>query len=319
MNNILAIVIPAYKAAFFDECLSSISRQTNHNFKLYIGNDNSTDDLEAIVNKYRSEINIEYKKFDENLGSVSLVKQWERCIQMTAGEEWIWLFSDDDTMDVNCVDTFYQEQSKGEKINVYRFNLQLISADNRIIRTSIYPRFETASDFILNKLNMKFDSAISNYIFRKEQYVKSGFREFPLAWGTDDAAVCEFTDDKNISSIPGAMVQWRISDSNISSVGNCENQKLKVHARLAFLAWLYSSDKFHKLKLSENRKLVLKWMMNSIEKEYLGFSTYEKKQLYDKTSKIVGKSARLYRAKALFTKFTNSASSAKKKLFAKKW
>jgi len=106
--NKLAIVIPAYKADYFEQALESIAGQTCTNFTLYIGDDASPHDLYAIVKDFESKINLHYKRYDENLGSKDLVAQWERCIDLVKDEKWIWLFSDDDLMAKHCVEEFYK-------------------------------------------------------------------------------------------------------------------------------------------------------------------------------------------------------------------
>ena len=45
----LAIVIPYYKLTFFEETLKSISNQTNNKFKVYLGNDASSENLNIIL------------------------------------------------------------------------------------------------------------------------------------------------------------------------------------------------------------------------------------------------------------------------------
>ena len=102
-QNNLAIVIPAYKSTFLAAALDSIAAQTCKDFILYIGDDCSPNNLGEIVDGYRDKINLVYKRFDTNLGGKDLVAQWERCIDMTQGEDWLWLFSDDDVMEKNCV------------------------------------------------------------------------------------------------------------------------------------------------------------------------------------------------------------------------
>src|SRR5690349_7148370 len=104
----LAVIIPAYKLAFFDKALSSLAYQTNKNFTVYIGDDCSPEDLEEITEKYKSQLDIHYTRFKNNIGAKYLVYHWNRCIQLTRGEPWLWLFSDDDIADANCVETFYR-------------------------------------------------------------------------------------------------------------------------------------------------------------------------------------------------------------------
>tara|TARA_B110000240_G_scaffold195891_1_gene246534 strand:+ start:1600 stop:2013 length:414 start_codon:yes stop_codon:yes gene_type:complete len=81
----LAIVIPYYKITFFEETIASLANQTNKNFKVYIGNDASPECPEALIEQYKDKFNFIYKKFETNLGSTSLVKQWERCIDTDWG------------------------------------------------------------------------------------------------------------------------------------------------------------------------------------------------------------------------------------------
>ena len=93
--NKLAIVIPAFKIRFLSQTLDSIARQSCKDFTLYIGDDNSPDDIYSVVREYEDVIDIVYKKFPENLGSKDLLSHWERCIDM-ALEPYIFFFSDDD-------------------------------------------------------------------------------------------------------------------------------------------------------------------------------------------------------------------------------
>ena len=61
----LAIVIPYYKLSFFEETLKSLADQTDKRFKVYIGNDASSENPINIFNKYKPRINLKYKKFEE--------------------------------------------------------------------------------------------------------------------------------------------------------------------------------------------------------------------------------------------------------------
>ena len=49
----LAIIIPAYKATFLEQTLSSISMQTNHSFHVYVGDDASPTLLRRSVGNLR--------------------------------------------------------------------------------------------------------------------------------------------------------------------------------------------------------------------------------------------------------------------------
>ena len=49
MKDTLAIIIPAYKPDYLEETLESLTKQTNKDFKIYIGDDASPFYLENIV------------------------------------------------------------------------------------------------------------------------------------------------------------------------------------------------------------------------------------------------------------------------------
>ena len=83
----LAIIIPYFKLTFFEETLKSLANQTDKIFKVYIGNDASPENPKIVLEKYENKLNFKYKKFETNLGSFSLVKQWERCIDLIEDEE----------------------------------------------------------------------------------------------------------------------------------------------------------------------------------------------------------------------------------------
>lgn len=99
MNNLLAIIIPAYKGEYLDKTLNSLSRQTDQRFTLYIGDDNSPYPLKDIIDQYSNQLDIVYHRFDNNLGHTNLIHHWERCIEMMNNEPYFCMFSDDDLMD----------------------------------------------------------------------------------------------------------------------------------------------------------------------------------------------------------------------------
>ena len=109
MRDTLAIIIPAYKPDYLAETLESLTKQTNKDFKVYIGDDASPFSLEDIVGQFSDKLNIVYKKFDNNVGGYSLTKQWERCIEMS-NEKWIWLFSDDDNIAPTAVESYIPKE-----------------------------------------------------------------------------------------------------------------------------------------------------------------------------------------------------------------
>jgi len=214
----LAIIIPAYKATFLEDALNSIAEQSCQDFTVYIGDDCSPNDLYLIVSKFESEIDIIYKRFEENLGGKDLVAQWERCVDMSKDEEWVWLFSDDDIMDVNCVELFYQKIDKSDT-QLLHFNVKQIDDKGTIIKhLPEYPQIISAKQYLDMKIKGYIYSFVVEFIFSRKIFEKNGrFENFDLAWGTDFITWLKLSEANNgIASIDGAYVNWRISKENIS-------------------------------------------------------------------------------------------------------
>lgn len=219
----LAIVIPAYKATYLKETLDSIANQTDKRFNLYIGDDCSPYNIESIVMEYKDRIPLIYKRFESNLGGKDLVAQWERCINLTSKEEYIWLFSDDDTMEPRCVESFYKLISTKPSEQLIHFNVNMIdSTDGCKIKTlPKFPQNLTAGEFLQLKLKGKIISFVVEFIFSRKLYEDvNGFQKFDLAWGSDFITWLKMAgiSKKGITTIQenDCLVNWRKSLENIS-------------------------------------------------------------------------------------------------------
>ena len=242
-QHLLGIVIPAYKLRFLDRALESLANQTDQNFRVYIGNDASPEDLEGACDRWRDKLDLHYKNFTENLGKRDLVAQWNRCIAL-AREEWIWLFSDDDEAEANCVSAWRSTLERNPSSKLFHFDVVQIDSESRVTReAAVFPETLTARRFLLARFRSELSSYAPDYIFNRSALERSGgFQSFPLAWCSDDAAWATLSDLTPIQAIRGAKVRWRLSDLNISSV-HPELGASKVAACLEYLSWL---DKFLK-------------------------------------------------------------------------
>ena len=234
----LAVVIPAYKKAFFEAALGSLAAQTNPNFTVYVGDDHSPEDLRSIADRFRDRLNIQYTRFDSNIGSKDLVKQWERCVALTRDEEWIWVFSDDDLASENCVESFFRLQSRTDG-EVYRFNTRTIDADGREIRaTRSSPDFESSAQMAFNLLMELRGNSMPDHIFSREVYQRNGgFVYTPYAQGADWAMSILFSREKGMRVVQDARIDWRWAGASISS-NAAKNRSATILGHYAFIAWV---------------------------------------------------------------------------------
>lgn len=248
----LAIVIPYYKLTFFEETLKSLKAQTNQRFKVYIGDDASPENPNHLLEKYQGSFDFLYHRFNENLGGTSLTKQWERCIKLTKEEKWIMILGDDDVLDTNVVEEFYQNLNEIENQNIAVIRFSTVKMDeNGQVTTDVYqhPKVEETVDFLFRKTR----TSLSEYIFLKDKVIEIGFKNFPLAWFSDVLAILEFSDFKKIFTINTAILKIRIS--NISISGNQDNIKLKSKATFEYYHYLIVNK--NKYFNHEQRKILL--------------------------------------------------------------
>ena len=291
----IAIVIPYYKKAFFRQTLISLANQTNKNFHVYIGNDASSENPLDLIEEFENDFNLTYKKFDENFGGSSLVRQWERCIDLVQNEEWITILGDDDVYEYNVIDQFYSSLGEIKRIssNVVRFATCVINQHHDLMgELCRHPVKEKATDFLLRKLKGETRSSLSEYFFRTSIVKKIKFKDFPLAWSSDTLAVVEFSQGKLIYTINEATVKFRISNINITGQ---EKWIEKNEGWFRFYEYLlrnygkaYSHelvnilfDRIEKVQLN-NKKTPLRWI--KLFKLYYSYSKYLRFLLIGKKS-----------------------------------
>lgn len=224
----LAFVIPFYKIDFFEDTLRALSKQTNQNFNVYIGNDASKNDPQPIIDKYNSG-NIYYQKFTENLGAKDLEGQWKRCINLIShNEEWICILADDDFPKNNFVEEFYKILPEVEKrsINVIKSAITSVDSHSKIRgQDLIHPFLDTSINTFWRDRNEQTYTSISENIFKKSSYDSIGFRGFPLAWGTPLLAWIDYTNGGEIYGMNNTQMCVRVSEINLSRTDSFKDQK----------------------------------------------------------------------------------------------
>lgn len=251
----IAIVIPYYKLTYFEETVQSLANQTDKRFKVYIGDDASSEKPTNLLDKYRAKFDFVYHRFETNLGSISLPQQWERCIALTAEEEWIMILGDDDYLGDNVVEQFYAHLPEFQtKTTVVRFASQLVYELEKT-KSKIYtnPVWESATDAFYRKFRRIAMSSLSEYVFSRKAFEKHGFYDYPLAWNSDDQAWLDFSDGKLIYSINKALVYPRMSTLNIT--GKRDNWKLKNESSATFYHFLIQ-DKLQQYTKYESIKII---------------------------------------------------------------
>lgn len=263
MQNELAIIVPAYKSDYLKEALTSIINQSDQRFNLYIFDDSSPELIIENLENMALPQSTKIHRFEENLGRKSIVAHWHRCIAMTMEEKWIWLFSDDDLMDMNCVSAFYKALENGRDSVAYRFNTHKISDDGSFIRKNIFTDDFTASSFLNQKLTYSQESYVVETIFSRKGFeAVGGIPDLPLAWASDDLFNVKLALYGNVSIIQDALVYWRYSGKNISADKNKRSSIQKLKASRMFVKWICQRQEL--LSGLKPKDLPVRWYVRQI-------------------------------------------------------
>lgn len=234
----LAVIIPAYKARFFADALRSLRDQTCRDFTVYVGDDASPENLQAIVDAFSTDLAIRYHRFPSNLGSRSLVGQWARCVELAQNERWLWLFSDDDLASPRCVEAFRDVAGRFPS-EVYRFNTHVIDGCGAEKSPSLpSPDFESSERMALHLLYWKRGNSMPDHIFSREVYERcGGFVDTPYAQGADWATSILFSQARGMRVVQDGLISWRQSGSNVSSIAATKRNEI-MNGHYRFIDWI---------------------------------------------------------------------------------
>ena len=123
-----SICIPTYnRAEYLNQCLASLRNlgAMNKNIEICISDNGSEDDTNLIVEKWKSELNIVYHRFDKNQG---IPLNFLKVVSLAKGD-YVWLLGDDDIVVPNAVSTIIETLKLHREIDFFLFNA--INLSNR--------------------------------------------------------------------------------------------------------------------------------------------------------------------------------------------
>lgn len=249
--------------------MESIAAQTCKDFVLYIGDDASPENPQDIIEEYKDKINIVYHRFEENLGGKDLVAQWERCVALTKGEDWIWLFSDDDTMGGSCVEEFLSVLKDYSDARIMRYKKNFCNITEGTSFSSTYKKgFSCFSDFVLDGLDLTENHVtMPEFLFHRSLYKKYGIINVPLAWGSDKITYLQYVFDSGFIYNLSSIVFYRYSNRNLSASQELRHKKIKFNGRIETIKW-------HKFFFKQIKKKYDTINVSELEKRYIDKQCY---------------------------------------------
>lgn len=130
---IVSVCIPTYKgAAFLAAAIESVLRQTYPHFEVWVLDDNSPDDTQAVVAKF-SDPRLRYARNQSNLGPEG---NWNKCLELAQGK-YFKLLPHDDLLAADCLEkqVAVLEQDTADDIALVFGSRQIIGPDGRALMT----------------------------------------------------------------------------------------------------------------------------------------------------------------------------------------
>lgn len=128
---LVSICIPTYRgAAFISDTIDSVLEQSYPYFELWILDDNSPDDTQALVARY-TDPRIKYVRHTQNLGPEG---NWNKCLEKAQGK-YFKLLPHDDLLSVNCLEeqVAILEADTAEEIALVFGSRQIIDSSGRVL------------------------------------------------------------------------------------------------------------------------------------------------------------------------------------------
>ncbi|MDP1678920.1 MAG: glycosyltransferase family 2 protein [Candidatus Nitrotoga sp.] len=137
-NPLVSVCIPTYRgSAFLAAAIDSVLNQSYPHFEVWILDDNSPDDTQAVVSRY-SDPRITYVRNAHNLGPEG---NWNRCLELARGK-YFKLLPHDDVLATDCLEkqVAVLEADRAGEIALVFGSREIIDPEGRILMTRSLPR-----------------------------------------------------------------------------------------------------------------------------------------------------------------------------------
>jgi len=231
----ISFVLPAWKARFLKEAISSIVSQTSQDWELVVVDDCSPEDIKSVVDQFEDK-RISYHRNSTNLGKNNLVEQWNHSIGFAKGE-WIVMAADDDIYAPTFCEELLTLAQKYPAVEIMRSRVSIIDQNGQARWSDrSFPEHMSCYEYLNNWLEGKVFTCVGNFAFKKKALRQAGgFMDFPHAFCSDQATPLILAQN-GIAHTGEPLFKFRQSDSHLS--GDRTLLKDKLTAMMEFYKWL---------------------------------------------------------------------------------
>ena len=233
-----SFILPAYKAQYLGEAISSILSQSYADFELVVVDDCSPENLKDIVDGFDDE-RLSYQRNDHNLGRMDLVASWNHALQFARGE-YVILASDDDVYAPEFLEEVDRLFSLYPDIDEVRARVQRIDEEGRVVDVDqLYKECMSQEEFMF-WMGKGLIDCMANHAFRTSALREAGWCvNLPCAWFSDDATALLLAKN-GIAHTQKPLFSFRRSNISMSYTVNPATLKQKIIACRQYFDWAHT-------------------------------------------------------------------------------
>lgn len=215
MDPTVSVCIPTYRGAeYLGRAIESVLAQTFRDFELLVIDDNSPDDAEAIVARYKDP-RLRYLRNETNLGPED---NWNRCLKESRGR-YFKLLPQDDILAESCLERQVEilEKDAKQQIALVFCARAVIDAADRVLTHRRYPggREGIISGRKLIRRCLRYGTNLigepGSVLFRLDQSTKAGGFDASIPYVLDLDYWVRLLLKNDAYYIPEALAGFRVS------------------------------------------------------------------------------------------------------------
>ena len=236
---LVSFILPAWKARFLSDAISSVIAQTSADWELVVVDDCSPEPLREIVESF-DDPRIRYFRNEKNLGGQNLVRQWNHCITFATGD-FIVLAADDDLYKATFCEEVIRLADKYPQVDLIHSSVEQIDEEGKHLwDDSILPEFTNKYEYLNWWLTGRSFTCIGNFAFRRTALLElGGFIDFPCAFGSDIATPIALSRN-GVANTQEMLFCFRQSAQHLSADSSRYKEKLEAVSQLS--EWLQAID-----------------------------------------------------------------------------
>ena len=178
-KNRLAFIIPAYRAQYLHRLLGSLVIQKDRNFKVYVFDDASPEDIASIAGEFEDRLDLSYHRFPDNLGVKGHPTHLARCLAQIGDEPLVWFLADDDELTRDAVGQVRRAARRLEECEVFHLETDWINESSELTgkgRRSGWLFPLTAARLFRRIFEAGMPAPLSSFVFRRQALDRAMFQ-----------------------------------------------------------------------------------------------------------------------------------------------